>query len=135
MSNTSPDKHFYRTVVEIEVLSEEETDFQSLADIDYAITDGHCSGRWNVTSQLEVAPAQMAELLKRQGSDPSFLGLDDEGNVRCEVCDNPILECQCPQEVACKFVDENTHKCLFNDGGYYQMDCIGSAVCERWEEA
>lgn len=81
------DKQFYRTVVEIEILSEELYEPQSLADIDYAITDGHCSGTWRVKSQETVSPANMAMLLKAQGSDPSFLGLDDKGNVEQEVCE------------------------------------------------
>lgn len=129
------DKHFYRTIVEIEILSEEPQRFDSLREIDYEITDGHSSGTWAIKSQVEITPAEMAQLLIAQGSDTSFLGLDEKGNICCDGCDHPIDQCQCSQEVACKFVDENTHKCQCTEHGYYQMDCIGSGVCERWVEA
>jgi len=76
---------FYRTVFKVEVLSEVYEGDQmvstlSLKEIDYEITDGHCSGRRTVESELEVTPRQMAQLLKSQGSDTSFFMLDEEGN-------------------------------------------------------
>jgi hypothetical protein len=74
-------KKFYRTVIEIEVLSEEPVSFSELDEIHYAITQGHCSGDWIVNSQSEVTPKHMAQLLIAQGSDPEFLGLDEDGNI------------------------------------------------------
>jgi hypothetical protein len=72
-------KKFYRTVIEVEVLSEELDDFNTLEDVHYAITQGHCSGEWDVKSQGEVTPKRMAKLLLAQGSDPEFFGLDEKG--------------------------------------------------------
>lgn len=74
------EKHFYRTIFKIEVLSDELVGELDLEQINYAITDGHCSGDITIESQLEISPKQMAELLIAQGSDPEFLGLDNQGN-------------------------------------------------------
>lgn len=64
---------FYRTVIEVEVLSEDPYVFNSLSNIAHDIRDGDCSGKVTVISQEEVSPDKMAELLTAQGSDPSFL--------------------------------------------------------------
>jgi len=77
---------YYRTVFKVEVLSEhwaDEKDWISnydLEQINYAITEGHCSGLVTVESELEVTPKQMAQLLKAQDSDTSFFMLDEQGN-------------------------------------------------------
>lgn len=64
----------YRQVFEIEVLSEgEPLNDVSLEDISYEITDGHSSGVFKETVREEVTSDKMAELLKAQGSDPTFL--------------------------------------------------------------
>ena len=79
-------KRFYRTVVQVEILSEsyggEEPSFEgvSLTDIDYEIKEGECSGIVKVISTENVAPAEMARLLLDQGSDPSFFKLDNNGH-------------------------------------------------------
>jgi hypothetical protein len=41
-------KTFYRTLIEVEVLSEEPVEFDSLEDVHNAIVDGDCSGKWDV---------------------------------------------------------------------------------------
>lgn len=76
-------RKFYRTIVSIEILSEDEPygEGQTLADIDYAITEGHCSGKITTESTLEVTPQQMVALLLAQGSDPSFLMLNKNGKT------------------------------------------------------
>lgn len=77
-------RKFYRTVYQIEVLSEEKFDNEggmSLTDIDNAITDGDCSGRVTfIVNNEEKTGKEMAELLKEQGSDPEFFQLDENGN-------------------------------------------------------
>ncbi len=77
-------RKFYRTVYQIEVLSEEKFDNEggmSLTDIDNAITDGDCSGRVKfIVNNEEKTGKEMAELLKEQGSDPEFFQLDENGN-------------------------------------------------------
>ena len=71
---------FYKTIVQIEVLSTEEIGDVTLNDIVYMITDGHCSGHWEIASTEEITAPTMAQLLINQGSDPEFLGLDEDGN-------------------------------------------------------
>ena len=35
----------------------------------------------------------------------------------------------------CRWFNDKLRKCMKINGAYYQMDCIGSGICERWEEA
>lgn len=72
-------RHFYRTVIEVEVLSEDPVDFGDLAGIHAAITEGGCSGQWKVLKTGNVGARTMARLLKKQGSDPSFFRLTEKG--------------------------------------------------------
>ena len=65
---------FYRTIVQIEILSNEEVPNPiDLEAINYEIIDGSWSGRLSIISSEEVTRARMAELLIGQGSDPEFL--------------------------------------------------------------
>lgn len=74
-------KTFHRTVWTVEVLSDEPlATGLDLADIDYAITEGHCSGEYHVTHTEVLTGLEMAEALQHQGSDPEFFGLDIDGN-------------------------------------------------------
>ena len=76
-------RRFYRTVVEVEILSDEPLDVSpggmNLEGIHYEITKGQCSGIWKVTANETVDGAAMAKLLEQQGSDPNFFDLFDEG--------------------------------------------------------
>lgn len=74
---------FYRTVLEVEILTDREIDFGawSLEDIGYEITEGDSSGQYEVKSVEELTPKQMAKALMDQASDPGFFGLDEEGNL------------------------------------------------------
>jgi hypothetical protein len=72
---------FYKTVISIEILSDElYPDCVTLEQINYDITEGHCSGRLlTEVHNEELTKEQMAEALIAQGSDPSFLiGEDTE---------------------------------------------------------
>lgn len=73
---------FYRTVLTLEVLSEEPlTGEESLSDIEYSIDVGSCSGKVETTVENEqVDGPRMAQLLLDQASDPDFFGLDKQGN-------------------------------------------------------
>jgi hypothetical protein len=73
----SDETKYYRTIVTIEVLSEEPVDFDSLQAVHDAIVFGGCSGKWSVTFTEEVSPMRMEKLLLDQGSDPMFLLGDD----------------------------------------------------------
>lgn len=70
----------YKTIFKVEVLSEEPLGEVTLADLHYQITEGHCSGVFTEESVTPLTPAQMAEALIAQGSDPEFFGLDAKGN-------------------------------------------------------
>ena len=72
---------FYRTVVQIEILSEEPYECDDLEGIAYDITEGHCSGEIkDVVRNEEKTGKEMADLLISQGSDPGFFEIDAEGN-------------------------------------------------------
>ena len=75
---------YYRTVIQVEVLSNYPVDYSTLQDVHYDITSGDSSGEWWVGSQEEVSKEKMAELLEAQGSDPSFLIPDDYENEEVE---------------------------------------------------
>jgi len=72
---------FYKTVVSYEILSEEPFTPMSLSDIEYECTDGHMSGCFLDTVQVELTSKEMAECLIVQGSDTEFFNLDADGNV------------------------------------------------------
>jgi len=73
-------RKFYRRVITIEVLSEEEVDETiSLSQLEYAITDGDCSGNIKWGESQIVDGKKMAKLLIKQGSDPEFFMLNNKG--------------------------------------------------------
>jgi len=71
---------FYKTKIVIEILSEEPQSVNSLADIEYDITEGNNSGSWNVVETMELNGLACANELKSQGTDPEFFQIDDDGN-------------------------------------------------------
>jgi hypothetical protein len=71
---------YFRTIVEIEILSEDDPWDGELSDLLNDITDGDCSGTMKIKSNEEVTPRRMARLLQAQDSDPGFFGLDANGN-------------------------------------------------------
>lgn len=66
-------RKFYRTIIKIEVLSEDPYDPETLQQVHYDIKDGDCSGQWSVVSSQQLNRHQVEQLLIEQGSDPSFL--------------------------------------------------------------
>jgi hypothetical protein len=72
---------FYRTVITVEVLSEEPlTGNEGLSDIEYLINES-CSGRVETIVENEkIDGLRMAQLLFEHASDPLDFGLDEEGN-------------------------------------------------------
>lgn len=78
---------YYRTVIQVEVLSEgEPADTTSLEIIGEQIDSGDWSGKVTVLSSEPVGRKEMARLLRAQGSAPEFLlhdyqeGEEDEGD-------------------------------------------------------
>ena len=75
------ERKFFRTVVEVEVLSEDVTaEGYSLETIAGEIQLGDWSGRVTFKSAEALTSKQAAEALQAQGSDPEFFSLDREGN-------------------------------------------------------
>jgi hypothetical protein len=73
-------RKFYRTVIQVEILSESPyTEDYNLEAIAYDIGQGDCSGRvTDIVLNEEVDGPTMSKLLLAQGSDPGFFMLDDE---------------------------------------------------------
>jgi hypothetical protein len=71
---------YYKTTIKIEVLSEDKpVDDLDLYSIEYAITEGDCSGDIEFTEVKELTPKECAEELEKQGSDSSFFMLTRDG--------------------------------------------------------
>lgn len=70
---------FYRTVIQVEVLSEEPLPDCGLDHIAYLITEGDYSGSATTVSEEQVDGPTMARLLRAQGSEPGFFWLTEEG--------------------------------------------------------
>lgn len=73
-------RKFYKTKIVVEVLSEAPVNFDSLEEVAYSITDGGCSGQWNVVKTTELNGKQIVKALDAQGSASEFFMLDDKGN-------------------------------------------------------
>jgi hypothetical protein len=78
----SSKRKFYRTVIQVEILSETPyPDGINLEQIHHDITEGDSSGKISTIVDNQILSGeQTAILLKDQGSDPSFFQLDNEGN-------------------------------------------------------
>jgi len=74
-------RKFYKTVIQLEVLSEEPiNDCVSLEELSREIEGGDFSGQLETVSSKEVSGKKMAKLLLKQGSDTEFFMLDEDGN-------------------------------------------------------
>ncbi|HKR05963.1 MAG TPA: hypothetical protein VJY62_15105 [Bacteroidia bacterium] len=83
MANKKRKRKFYRTVIEVEILSEEPYNLEdkNLNDINYDISEGHCSGVYNskILNQ-EKTGKQIVKLLNAQKSDAEFFCLNPDGS-------------------------------------------------------
>jgi hypothetical protein len=66
---------FYKTIVTIEILSEEPIGNPDLEEIQYQTTEGHWSGVCDISSVQELTAEEMSKALIAQGSDPQFFGI------------------------------------------------------------
>ena len=66
-------KSFKKTVLRVEMLSDGDCDWDTLADVAYSITEGDCSGKVENKSVEFLSEEAMARALLEQGSDPCFL--------------------------------------------------------------
>lgn len=70
---------YFKTVVQVEILSEDAPFSGSIADLAYNITEGDMSGRQLDSIVTQLTPDQARAALTAQGSDPSFfMGLAEE---------------------------------------------------------
>jgi hypothetical protein len=72
-------RKFHKTIISVEVLSEAPFNPSNLGDVYYSITQGDCSGRWKIVNTEELDGKSAAIELMKQGSDPEFFGLNDDG--------------------------------------------------------
>lgn len=71
---------FFKTVIQVEVLSEDQpVDDLDLRQIAYEIMDGDCVGASSLISKKELTGKECADELYELGSEPEFFGLDDDG--------------------------------------------------------
>lgn len=73
-------RKFYKTIIEVEVLSEDPFRCSDLEAVQYEITEGHCSGVVKNKGSKALNGEQAAKALLKQGSDPEFFCLDKDGN-------------------------------------------------------
>ena len=74
-------KTFYKTIVKVTILSEEPyPDTYNLQQIHYDIQEGDCSGVYEEIDRKEIDAETAAKELIKQGSDPEFFQLDEDGN-------------------------------------------------------
>jgi hypothetical protein len=84
---------FYKTKIVVEVLSEEPLPYgQSLADIEYDMTNGDNSGLWDIVETMELNGLACANELRNQGSNPEFFRIDEDGNDLLEEGDEVEVE-------------------------------------------
>lgn len=71
----------HKTVIQVEILSSEPYDPESLAQVHYDGTEGDNSMSWKIISTQGLTREEAEEALRWQGSDPDFLfgHLNEEG--------------------------------------------------------
>jgi hypothetical protein len=73
-------KKYYKTVIHVEVLSEEPIGDVDMQTILYQTSEGGWSGKnTTMVQDQELNGFEMARALEEQGSDPEFFGLDQNG--------------------------------------------------------
>jgi hypothetical protein len=73
-------RKFYKTIVQVEILSEVPIgEITDLDTIHYNITEGEWNGQVSVKSSKELNGKQATKALINQASDPGFFRLDDNG--------------------------------------------------------
>jgi hypothetical protein len=73
-------KKLYRTVIQIEVLSDEPYNGSDLETIAYDITDGHCSGLISDVTRNQILEGSDAVAeVRKHGTDLEFFDMDENG--------------------------------------------------------
>ena len=71
-------KVLWKTVIEVEVLSEEPFDYDTLDQVHYAITKGGCSGLYDTKDTKHLTKEEAIKECEKQGTDPDFFMLNEE---------------------------------------------------------
>lgn len=87
--STKSKRKFYRSVIQIEVLSEEPYSSTDLEKINYDITEGHNVGEVTITTDSEIMDVKTCvEKLIAVGSDPEFFSLTIHGHDTEDIFDD-----------------------------------------------
>ncbi len=74
-------KKIYKSIIVLEVLSDNPIKNESLQDIVSETIIGGYSGNYDFTAlNEEVSGKEAIELCEKHGTDPEFFGMDNEGN-------------------------------------------------------
>lgn len=88
------EEDYFRTVLVVEVLTATEAFNGDFAELAAECIDGNASGDIKLRVVERLSRAEVADLLKAQGSDPNFLSLDgddeDGVNGHCDTCGAPV---------------------------------------------
>jgi len=79
-------RFFFKTVIQVEVLSENPFEFTSLKDLACLFTEGICAGDVQVGETEELTALEAVEALKKLSYDPGFFHLTTDGEDADEKC-------------------------------------------------
>jgi len=74
------ERKFYKTIIEVTVLSEEPLQPMSLGELSYETMEGDMSATLDTKEEITLTGKEAADALKAQGSEPEFFEIDKEGN-------------------------------------------------------
>jgi hypothetical protein len=130
-----PRRQFYRTILQVTVLTEQPYQPQSLATVAEDIDTGDAPGKWALISQAPFTPQDAARELEQQGSDSEFFGLSPTGWDLANLCEGPATCAHCghPIDPACAghaaFCNTPVHDECLHD---HVTECVS---CQEQENA
>jgi hypothetical protein len=72
----SKNQKYYRTIITVEILSDYPYSVNTLADVEYDMTEGDVSGKISQMCE-EISKDEIKKALIDQGSDPAFILCED----------------------------------------------------------
>jgi len=102
------ERKFFKTRIEVVVISRDPIEGVTLLDIDHMIDEGDAAGNWGHVDSKELTPQEAVEALKEIGSEPDFFNMDEYGND-IDLIDD--LSCAVPTE---DYLDEAVHDAMSN---------------------
>ena len=73
-------RKFYKTIIEVTVLSDSPLQPMSLGELSYETMEGDLSATLDTKKEIVLNGKEAADALKEQGSDPEFFQIDEDGN-------------------------------------------------------